>query len=82
MSSLWEAPQARKSGLACYGARLRGALEGSPRRGRCRFCDCFSEFDRVLSITCAGYPSQKYLWGTLGAQVIDTRKGHLPQNSL
>ena len=26
-------------------------------------------FDEVLSITCAVDPSQKYLWGTLGAQV-------------
>ena len=29
--------------------------------------------DRVLSFTCAGNPSQKYLWGILGAQVIDTK---------
>ena len=26
-------------------------------------------FESVLSITCAVNPSQKYLWGTLGAQV-------------
>ena len=32
-----EAPQARKSGLACYGALLRGAFEGSPRRARFRY---------------------------------------------
>ena len=37
---------------------------------------------RVLSFTCAGDPSQKYLWGTLGAQVIDMKQGHLPQKGL
>ena len=35
-----------------------------------------------MSFTCAGDPSQKYLWGILGAQVIDTKQGHLPQNKL
>ena len=34
----------------------------------------------LVSITCAACPCQKYLWGTLGAQVIDRKKGHLPQN--
>ena len=29
--------------------------------------------DQVLSITCAGNPSQKCLWGTSGAQVIDKK---------
>ena len=38
-----------------------------------------SDFDEVLSITCAGYPCQKYLWGTLGAQVIDTKQWHPSQ---
>ena len=33
----------------------------------------------VLSFTCAAYPLQKHLWGTLGAQVIDTKEGDLPQ---
>ena len=33
---------------------------------------------RVLSFTCAGDPCQKYLWGTLGAQVIDRKERHLP----
>ena len=37
------------------------------------------DFDKVLSITCAGDPCQKYLWGTLGAQVIDRKKGNRPQ---
>ena len=36
----------------------------------------------VLSFTCAVDPSQKYLWGTLGAQVIDMKQGHLPQKGL
>ena len=34
--------------------------------------------DEVLSFTCAGDPLQKYLWGILGAQVIDRKEGHLP----
>ena len=34
---------------------------------------------KVLSITCAGNPSQKCLWGTLGAQVNDRKRRHLPQ---
>ena len=33
----------------------------------------------VLSFTCAGDPRQRYLWGILGAQVIDTKEGDLPQ---
>ena len=31
-----------------------------------------------MSITCAGDPLKKCLWGILGAQVIDTRQWHLP----
>ena len=36
----------------------------------------------IVSFTCAGDPCQKYLWGTLGAQVIDRKVGPLPQKHL
>ena len=35
-----------------------------------------------MSITCAVDPTQKWFWGILGAQVIDTKQGYLPQNKL
>ena len=35
-----------------------------------------------MSITCAGNPCQKCLWGILGAQVIDRKQGYLPQKGL
>ena len=38
-----------------------------------------SDFDEVLSITCAGDPLQRYLWGILGAQVNDRKQLPLPQ---
>ena len=38
-----------------------------------------SDFDEVLSFTCAVGPLQKYLWGTLGAQVNDRKQGPMPQ---
>ncbi len=36
----------------------------------------------IVSITCAGDPCQKYLWGTSGAQVIDRKEGHPSQTYL
>ena len=45
-------------------------------------------FDITTSVPVSRYidgavdPSQKCLWGTLGAQVIDRKKGYLPQNGL
>ena len=38
-----------------------------------------SDFDEVLPFTCAADPFQKYLWGTLGAQVNDRKQRPLPQ---
>ena len=35
-----------------------------------------------MSITCAGNPCQKYLWGIVGARVIDTKERYLPQKGL
>ena len=37
---------------------------------------------RVLLFTCARNPSQKYLWGILCAQVIDTKRSHPSQTQL
>ena len=36
----------------------------------------------VLSFSCAGDPRQRYLWGILGAQVIDRRGGHLREGGV
>ena len=35
-----------------------------------------------VDLTCAGEPSQKYLWGTSGAQVIDRKRSHPSQTYL
>ena len=35
-----------------------------------------------VDLTCAGEPSQKYLWGTAGAQVIDRKRSHPSQTYL
>ena len=35
-----------------------------------------------MSITCAVDPRQKWFWGTLGAQVIDTKESDSPQKGV
>ena len=71
------------AGKGSQGDGEAGWVEQTVARGR---GSCLGEAKIILqlgptsfvSITCAGDPCQKCLRGILGAQVIDTKQGHLP----